>query len=350
MTSPNPLVGAVLVKGGRVIARAYHSKAGSPHAEALVLREAGERARGAVLYVNLEPCCHKEKRTPPCTEEILRAGVRRVVTAMEDPNPKVSGRGLARLRGAGIAVDSNVLESDARRLNEIYSAFITTRRPFVILKTAVSLDGKIATASGESQWITGEKARRESHRLRASVDAVMVGSGTVLRDDPLLTVRGFRGPVHQPLRIVIDGTLKAPVDSKVYQTTHAATLVATTRQAPDEKIRALEKQGVAVLMQEWRSGRVDLRRLMQTLGERGVTGILVEGGGELNAALLREGIVDKVIFFLAPKIIGGRDAIPAVGGVSPERLKDALRLRDLRVRKVGEDLMVEGYVTVQGEE
>ncbi|MBI4720545.1 MAG: bifunctional diaminohydroxyphosphoribosylaminopyrimidine deaminase/5-amino-6-(5-phosphoribosylamino)uracil reductase RibD [Chitinivibrionia bacterium] len=296
MTSPNPMVGAVLVKQGQIIGKDYHRRAGTPHAEALVLQQAGSRARGATLYVNLEPCCHKEKRTPPCTSEILRAGIRRIVVGMEDPNPKVSGRGLAHLKEAGVSVIFGVLQDRARRLNEAYVKHITTGLPFVILKIASTLDGKIATVSGESRWITGETARQEVHRMRGAADAVMVGSGTA------------------------------------------------TALASPEKIRALKERGVEVLVQPGNSGKVDFQSLLDLLGERGINSILVEGGSELNAVLLREKIADKVVFFLAPKIIGGQDAVSAVGGVSPKSLADAVPLRDLRVRKVGEDLMVEGYV------
>ena len=343
-TSPNPMVGAVLVKKGQVIGKDYHRRAGTPHAEALVLREIGLKARGGTLYVNLEPCCHKEKRTPPCTAEILRAGIRRVVVGMEDPNPQVSGRGLTRLKDAGVSVISGVLEEEARRFNEAYVKHITTGRPFVILKIASSLDGKIATASGESRWITGESARKEVHRMRAAADAVMVGSGTVLSDDPLLTVRGLRKTVLQPLRIVVDGRLKSPLGARIFDTAANSTLVVTTALASPEKVHVLKERGVEVVIQPGNSGKVDFQNLLALLGERGINSILVEGGSELNAVLLREKIADKVVFFVAPKIIGGQDAVSAVGGVSPKILSDVVSLRDLRVRKMGEDLMVEGYV------
>jgi diaminohydroxyphosphoribosylaminopyrimidine deaminase/5-amino-6-(5-phosphoribosylamino)uracil reductase len=245
---------------------------------------------------------------------------------------------------AGIKVTTGVLQDQARRLNEVYVRYITSHTPFVVLKAASSLDGRIATASGESRWITGEKSRTLVHRLRASVDAVMAGAGTIRSDDPLLTARGTPRKMRTPLRIVIDGRLGIPPAARVFDVRNAPTMVVTTPAAPAEKIRDLERMGVEVLVQKSGSGRVDLKELMRDLGHRGITSVLIEGGGELNASALQEGIVDKVIFFLAPKIIGGRDAVPSVGGQSPARLDLSIPLHDLRVRKAGDDLMVEGYV------
>lgn len=342
-TSPNPLVGAVLVRRGQVVARAWHRRPGTAHAEALVLQAAGSKARGATLYVNLEPCCHTEKRTPPCVRDLIRAGIRRVVVAMVDPNPQVSGRGLAQLQKAGIAVTCGVLEEAARRLNEAYMKYITTGLPFVILKMATTLDGRIATASGESQWITGPVARRWVHRLRAAVDAVLVGSGTVLRDNPRLTAREVRGPVRQPLRVVVDSHLKIHEEAQVLDVREAPTLIVTTDRAPLDRVWAFRARGVEVWVQEGVGGRVDLGVLFQGLGRREISSVLVEGGSEVAGTLIREHGVDKVVWFVAPRILGGRGSIPAVGGPDPAHLSESLWLEAVRTRRVGADWLLEGY-------
>jgi diaminohydroxyphosphoribosylaminopyrimidine deaminase/5-amino-6-(5-phosphoribosylamino)uracil reductase len=344
-TSPNPMVGAVIVKGGRVVGEGYHRKAGEPHAEVEALSAAGPRARGATLYINLEPCSHLDKRTPPCTRAIIQSGISRVVMAMRDPNPKVSGRGMAALRRAGIKVTEGVLAEEARMLNEAYAKFITTGMPFVILKTAMTLDGKIALRNTVSKWITGEKARLEAHRLRNQVDAILVGINTVLTDDPRLTTRlpGDRG--RDPHRIILDSTLKIPLTARVItQSSSAMTFIATTKKALREKIRAMERLGAVVNVFPEEEGRVSLNELMKELGRRGIASLLIEGGAEVNATALRSGIVDKLIWFVAPKLIGGREALGVIGGSSPLDPKDPLRVRDLRVRRVGEDLMLEGYL------
>ncbi len=335
-TSPNPMVGAVLVKKGRVIAEDYHRKAGTPHAEALVIGKAGDKARGATLYVNLEPCCHTEKRTPPCTREIVRAGIGKVVVAMKDPNPRVSGRGLAELEGAGIETLSGILEDRARRLNEAYVAYITTGKPFVTLKVAMTLDGKIATPDGESKWITGEKARKYVHRVRSGVDALLTAIGTVKADNPLLTARVPGG--KDPVRIVIDPNLEVPPDAHVLRTPPPTILVTRAR---GERSDALAEAGIEILRYE---DTLDLRWLMEELGKRHMTSVLIEGGSSLAAHALEDGVVDKVLFFIAPKIIGGKDSYPAVGGRTFRRIGEAHRVKDVSVRRFGEDLLIEGYV------
>ncbi len=336
-TSPNPMVGAVLVKAGRVLAEDYHRGPGTPHAEALVLARAGERADGAVLYVNLEPCCHTRKRTPPCTKAIIGAGVRKVVAAMEDPNPQVSGRGLKELRDAGLEVVTGLLEEEARRLNEAYVKFMTEGVPFVTLKVAMTLDGKIALPSGESKWITGEKARRYVHRLRSSVDAVLTAIGTVKADDPELTVRLVKG--RDPVRVVIDPGLEIPEEARLLKVPPETIVVTGVRDGA--RVDELRNKGVELLFYE---GRLELRWLMERLGERGVTSLLIEAGSSLTARSLAEGVVDKVLFFIAPKMIGGRDSYPAVGGESCRSLEEAYRLVDVAVRRIGEDILVEGYI------
>jgi len=335
-TSPNPMVGAILVKGGRIIAEDYHRKPGTPHAEALAIEKAGASAKGATLYVSLEPCSHTEKRTPPCADAIIRARIKRVVAAMADPNPKVAGSGIRKLREAGVEVAVGLLEEEARKLNEAYIKFITTGRPFVILKTAMTLDGKIATPTGQSKWITGEKSRRLVHRLRGSVDAILTAVGTVRADDPELTAR-VRG-AKSPIRVVIDPNLKSPLNSKVFKSPPETILVTS---AKNGKLIKLIKSGIKVITYK---GKLELNRLMGELASMGITSVLIEGGSSLNSHALMEGVVDKVMYFIAPKIIGGARSYPAVGGSAFKPLEEALMLRDVRVRRVGDDILVEGYL------
>lgn len=346
ITSPNPMVGAVVVKDGRVIGRGYHKGPGKWHAEAVAIRDAGPEAKGATLYINLEPCCHTDKRTPPCTKEIIRSQIRRVVIGMEDPNPMVNGRGIRELAGAGIQLEKGVLYPEAVQLNEIYSKFISTKTPFVILKSASSLDGRIALPSGESKWITGEIARRYSHRLRAMVDAVLVGIGTVLADDPLLSVRdrGTRG--KQPLRIIVDSRLRIPLTARVLdQREGQETMIVTTGLASAEAVEALEKIGGKTMIAASREdGEVSLRSMMGQLGRLGISSVLIEGGSKINASALREGVVDKVVILYSPRIIGGSDSIGMVGGEAPGSLDESVFLKGISIRRLGEDILVEGYV------
>jgi diaminohydroxyphosphoribosylaminopyrimidine deaminase/5-amino-6-(5-phosphoribosylamino)uracil reductase len=336
-TSPNPMVGAIIVKAGRIIAEDFHRVPGTPHAEALVLAEAGAKAKGSVLYVNLEPCCHTNKRTPPCTKVIIATGVKKVVVAMEDPNPQVSGKGVKELRNAGIEVVTGVLDDEAGRLNEAYVKFITKRVPFVTLKVAMTLDGKIAMPSGESKWITGERARRYVHRMRSSVDAVITAIGTVLADDPELTAR-FRG-AKNPMRVVIDPELKMPENARILDIPPETVIV--TGAGRSKRLDEVRSKGVKLFLYK---KRLHLQWLMERLGAMDVTSVMIEGGSSLASHALEDGVVDKVVFFIAPKIIGGRDSFPAVGGNPCASLSDAYRLRDIKVRTIGEDILVEGYV------
>jgi len=342
-TAPNPMVGAVLVKDGRVVGEGYHRRAGMPHAEVEALRRAGEKARGATLYVTLEPCSHWG-RTPPCADALIEAGVRCVYAAMQDPNPQVAGKGFEKLREAGIEVQVGVLEERARQLNEIFIKYHTTGMPFVTVKAAMSLDGKIATHTGDSKWITDEPARRLVHRLRARHDAVMVGVGTVLKDDPLLTVRlpRIKEPLHR-LRVIVDSRLRCPEEAQVLRVEDSPTLIATTESAPPDKIARLRERGVEIAVLPADGGRVDLRALIAMLAQRGVTGVLCEGGGTLIAALFAQRLVDKVVFFYAPRIIGGRDAPTAVEGDGCAYMEGCLRLDRVYWRKVGRDMMVQAY-------
>ena len=336
VTSPNPMVGAVLVKRGKIISEDYHRKPGTPHAEALVLSDAGGKARGSTLYVNLEPCCHTEKRTPPCTRDIIRAGIKKVVIAMLDPNPKVSGMGIMELRKAGIEVSSGILEDAAGKLNEFYIKHITTGKPFVILKIAMTLDGKIATPEGQSKWITGERARRSVHRLRSSVDAILTAIGTVKADDPQMTAR-IRGGKN-PLRIVIDPDLDISSEAKILQTPPETIIV--TNQKNSCRIYILNSKCSMIYFNDL----LDLNWLIEKLGRMGITSVLIEGGASLNAHALEDGIVDKIMVFIAPKIIGGKDSFPAVGGKTFKKLEEAYAVKDMRIKRFGEDILIEGYI------
>lgn len=347
-TSPNPPVGAVVVHQGKVLGTGYHRRAGGPHAEVVALRQAGRRARGATLYVTLEPCCHLNKRTPPCVPLIIASGIKRVVAATRDPNPQVRGRGLAALRRAKLQVNVGVAAEEADRLIEPYRRLITTGRPFVTLKVAATLDGKIATAKGESRWITGVEARKKVHDLRAHSDAILVGIRTVLADDPSLTVRTGSSRGRVPLRVVLDPSLSIPLTAKVLADGQASTLIVTTSLGPPSKKADLEQKGADVLVLPARQRRVAWRDLLKELGRRGIASLLIEGGAEVNASALRERVVDRVLFFLAPRILGGRDALSAVGGESPKNLSEALPLKVTSVTRVGPDILIEGRLTGKG--
>jgi diaminohydroxyphosphoribosylaminopyrimidine deaminase/5-amino-6-(5-phosphoribosylamino)uracil reductase len=348
MTSPNPMVGAVLVKNGKVIAEGYHKKAGTPHAEVIAIDSAGHRAKGSTLYVSLEPCCHKEKRTPPCTRKIISCGIKKVVIAMKDPNPRVSGKGMEELEAAGVKVVSGVLEEKAAELNEFYIKHITTGMPFVVLKVAMTLDGKIATPEGESKWITGEKARAAVHALRGSVDAILTAIGTIKADNPQLTCRTEED--QNPARVIIDPSLEVRPDSNVLCIPPATIIVMRRAEETDtaarseilERKRVLLHRGAQIM--EYSGDKVDMKWLMKELGGVGIISVLVEGGSSLNSYCLESGVVDKVMFFIAPKIIGGKSSFPAVGGRSFRRLEEAYRIHDITVRRVGEDILVEGYI------
>jgi diaminohydroxyphosphoribosylaminopyrimidine deaminase/5-amino-6-(5-phosphoribosylamino)uracil reductase len=336
-TSPNPPVGAVVVADEAIVGRGYHRRAGAPHAEIEALRVAGARARGATLYVTLEPCAH-HGRTPPCTDAIVAAGVRRVVLGTRDPNPSVTGNGMRRLRAAGIEVDSGVEQAACDELIAAFRKHVTTGLPLVTLKLAASLDGRIATASGESRWITGEDSRRFAHRLRATHDAVLVGAETVIRDDPELTCR-IRGG-RNPLRVILDGRLRVPLRAQVLtKTGAAATLVCTGRRAPVAKVRRMQQQGVEVLRLPDRAGGIGMKQLMRALGQRGIMSVLIEGGATVAAAAISTRVVDHVLIFYAPKLIGG-DGRPMLAPLGIRRLAHAPRLRRLQVKRFAADVLV----------
>ncbi len=350
-TSPNPMVGAVLVKGGQVIGRGWHRRAGEAHAEIEALRDAtrrGHRPRGATLYVTLEPCC-THGRTPPCTEAILAAGLRRVVVAATDPNPAHAGRGFQVLRRAGLVVTRGILAEEAAQVNEAFNHWIVHRTPLVLVKAAMTLDGRIATATGESKWITGERARAVGMKLRREADAILVGVNTVLADDPALTVRLGRNSTlnaqrSKLRRIILDSVARTPVMAQVVQDEFAArTTIVVTRSASGTRVAALRRR-VNVLVAPARRGRIDLRWLLKTLGAENVTSVLVEGGGEVNAAFLLGGLAHRVAFFYAPKILGGPEAVRAVGGEGAKRLAGMVALGEVEHRRLGPDLLLTARV------
>ncbi len=339
--SPNPMVGAVVVVDGRIVGRGYHPRAGDPHAEVFALRDAADRAQGATLYVTLEPCAHRG-RTPPCTEAIIGAGIGRVVTAMEDPDHQVRGRGLRRLADAGIETSVGIAEGEARQLNEAYIKHRTTGLPFVTVKWAMTLDGRIATRSGESRWISGEASRALVHRIRAGTDAILAGIGTVLRDDPALTARA-PDAARSPRRIVLDSTLRLPLGARVLAQDGTPVIVATTSRARTAARAALEARGIEVLVADGPDGRVDLTALLRELGRRDILSLLVEGGGTVHGAFMDTGLVDKVLAFIGPQIVGGPAPHP-VGGVGIEALARAWRLGRVILRQLDDDVLIEGYV------
>ena len=340
-TSPNPVVGAVLVKRGRVVGEGYHARIGGAHAEINALRQAREKARGAALYLNLEPCTHYG-RTPPCVPQVIKAGVKRVVIGVEDPNPLVNGKGIEALRKAGLHVNVGVLEKECRRLNEAFCKYILRKEPFVVLKVAATLDGKIATRNGDSKWISGEASRRFVHKLRDQADGVLVGIGTVLRDDPLLTARTKEG--RDPYRIVLDSRLKIPEGAKVFESSPSKVILATTGSAPRDKIERLEKRGVQVLIVDSREGRVNLRSCLCKLAEIGVMNLLVEGGSRVNGSFLDEGLIDKCFLFLSPRLIGDPQALGIFSGRGASSLEEAVVLKEVKTKRIGEDIIVEGYL------
>lgn len=341
-TSPNPLVGAVVVREGRIVGAGWHRKAGTPHAEVHALAMAGSLAQGATVYVTLEPCSH-HGRTGPCAEALVQAGVSRVVIGMQDPNPLVAGRGIAILEKAGIDVTCGILEEEAKALNEVFLKWILQREPFVVLKTAMTLDGKITTSTGESRWITNEASRQRSHELRDIYDAILVGIGTVLADDPSLTTRLPGGLGKNPLRVILDSQARTPLRAKVVTDGQAPTIIAVTAAAPADRVRALEAAGAEVL-QVNAGPRVDVKKLLQLLGEREISSVFVEGGAGVNASFLEASLVDRVYAFIAPKLVGGEKARTPIGGAGIPALADAVVLENTAVELLAGDILVTGSV------
>lgn len=342
--NPNPLVGAVIVKDNKIIGEGYHAKYGDAHAEINAFGNATESVTEAAMYITLEPCSHYGK-TPPCVETIINKRIKKVVVAVEDPNPLVAGRGIKILRENGIEVITGVLEDKAKKLNEIFMKFITTELPFCALKTAMTLDGKIATYTGDSRWVTNDKSREYVHRLRHKYSSIMVGIGTVLSDDPLLTTRLENFDGKNPIRIVVDTKGSIPLDAKVLQCNEdTETIIATTKSINEVKIKDIKKSGAEVIITPSKNNKVDLSYLMKVLGEKKIDSILLEGGSNLNYSALQEGIVDKVFSFIAPKIIGGGLAKTPVGGEGIPYMRDAISLKDINICRFEDDVMIEAYV------
>jgi len=343
-TSPNPAVGAVIVRKDQVIAAGFHRKAGKPHAEVEALNRLGDKARqGDTLYVTLEPCNHYG-RTPPCTQAILEKGVRKVVVGMKDPNPRVTGGGCDYLIGQGVEVVAGVLEGECRRLNEWFVTYVTQGRPFVIAKSAMTLDGWTATSTGHSRWVTNERSRDWVHRLRSQVDGILVGVGTVMADDPLLNTRLKKGRGKDPVRIIVDTHLSIPPSARVLGHAQGSeTLIAVGEGVGSRRLRRIERKGISFLRCPEKEGRIDLKVLMQKLGTRSITSVLLEGGATLMGAMIRERLVDKFCVFKAPRILGGSDGRPMALGKGPSSMDQSIPLKDIRIRRFGEDLLITGY-------
>lgn len=346
MTSPNPVVGAVVVRCGVVIGKGYHKKAGLPHAEIEAFSDAEKRGRGlkgSTLYVTLEPCCHTGKRTPPCADAIIEKGISKVVVGTLDLNPKVNGKGVAILREKGVEVSVGVLEEQCREANEVFFKYITTGTPFIVLKLAATLDGKIAAFTGDSKWIGSEAQRKRAHELRNKADAVLVGINTVIQDDPELTVRLVKKPARQPAPVVLDSELRIPLDARLLRV-HESPIVVTTLDADAGKINELRESGARVIISDAdESGRIDLVKLVKKLGEMRITSVLIEGGSRIAASFLMKGLVDKVVFFYAPKIVGA-EGISMIGETRISKIGDAIRIKEIKIKAIGEELIVEGYI------
>ncbi len=338
-TSPNPLVGAVLVKNGEIVGEGFHKKAGSPHAEIIAIENAGEKAKDSTLYVTLEPCNH-HGRTPPCTLKIIESGIKRVVIGMLDPNPHVKGGGAEFLKQHGISVEHGILENECKKQNEIFLRYITKGRPFVIMKVAMTIDGKICTKTGDAKWITSNRARKYVHKLRSELDAIMIGRGTAAKDNPSLTVRLVEG--KDPIRIVLDSHLSLPSSLKLFhQDSDALTYLITLNKSKNKRVN-VDPEKVKIIYIDEKDGKINIKSLLKRLGEMEITSILLEGGAELNATFLKEGLIDKFLFFIAPKIIGGNGKGP-VGGDGVKFIKDAFLLSDMEYKKIGQDLLITAY-------
>ena len=341
-TSPNPLVGAVIVKDNRVVGCGWHRKAGTPHAEVHALNQAGELAQGADVYVTLEPCAHYGK-TPPCAKALVEAKVKNVYGGLLDVNPKVVGKGFKILEDAGIHVEYGFLQDELRKQNEVFFKWIEHKKPFVVLKAAMTLDGKIATATGQSKWITNETSRAYGYKLRDIYDGIMVGINTVIEDNPMLTARVDGG--KNPIRIVVDSSLKIEINANVVQDKSAKTIIATTDKADKDKFLKLQAQDVDVIVVDKdENDKVDIEKLLDILGQQNICSILVEGGATLSGSFVAKKLVDKVYFFIAPKIIGGKEAKTPVAGTGILNLQEALTLKDIPIEKLEEDILTIGRV------
>jgi diaminohydroxyphosphoribosylaminopyrimidine deaminase/5-amino-6-(5-phosphoribosylamino)uracil reductase len=350
LTSPNPMVGAVVVRDGHVVGRGFHTYSGRDHAEILALAQAGEAARGATLYLNLEPCSH-QGRTPPCAHAVIRAGIARVVAAAEDPNPRVRGDGFRKLREAGVAVEIAAdFTNEAEKLNEAFFHFMRTGRPLVTLKTAITLDGKISAPDDNRGWITSEHARAHVQQLRHDQDAILTGIGTVLADDCLLTDRSGLPRCRPLLRIVMDSQLRLPLDSKMARSASGDVVLVTTSASSAERRKIVEGRGIKVLVFDGPGGRADLRGLVNWLSGEQYLSLMIEAGSKINWSALENGIVDRVFFYYGPKILGGLEALPLAGGIGRRRRSDAIRVHGITIHHIPPDeFAVEGYLDVHGD-
>lgn len=342
LASPDPAVAAIIVKKNKIISSGYHDKFATPHAEEFAIKKAGKKAKGATLYINLEPCCHYGNN-PPCTDIIIRSGIKRVVASMRDPNPLVNGRGFAALKKSGIKVDIGLMKKEAESLNRNFIKYITKKMPYVTLKLAMTLDGKIATQSGDSLWITSKRSRTMVHELRRDSDAVMVGANTAIKDDPELTVR-FVKTKKQPKRIIVDGMARISPGSLLLKNNPQRTIIIVSDKASQKKVDSIKKTGAEVLKLKGNDGRIDLKYLMRILAQKRISSVLIEGGGNLAADALSSKVVDRIILFIAPKILGGKNALTPVEGIGVKKLKDAMIINNLTFGAVGKDLIVEGEI------
>ncbi|WP_338471954.1 bifunctional diaminohydroxyphosphoribosylaminopyrimidine deaminase/5-amino-6-(5-phosphoribosylamino)uracil reductase RibD [Niallia sp. XMNu-256] len=345
-TNPNPLVGAVIVKDGMVVGSGLHRKAGEPHAEVHAFRMAGEHAKGATLYVTLEPCSHFGK-TPPCALLVKESGVKRVVIAMKDPNPLVAGRGIKILEDAGIEVEVGLLEEEAKKVNERFIHNMVHGTPFIISKIAMTLDGKIAAHTGHSKWVTGEESRRKVHYLRNEVDGILVGIGTVLADNPMLTTRLPQGGKN-PVRIILDSKLQTPIDAKITDCSEAETWIFAKEGSEQEKARMLQEKGVQVLFVPEVEMGLDIHHILKVLFSKGITDVLVEGGSEVNGSFLRAGLINKFLMYVAPKILGGRHSLTPYTGVDVDSMDEAIAVDWDTIEQIGEDLLITAYPKRKG--
>ncbi|QCR32757.1 bifunctional diaminohydroxyphosphoribosylaminopyrimidine deaminase/5-amino-6-(5-phosphoribosylamino)uracil reductase RibD [Lysinibacillus sp. SGAir0095] len=343
-TNPNPCVGAVIVKNGVIVGTGLHRKAGEPHAEVHAFRMAGDHANGATLYVTLEPCSHYGK-TPPCAKLVKESGISRVVVATMDPNPAVAGRGINLLREAGLEVEVGLLEKEARKLNERFIHNMLTSKPFVVSKFAMTLDGKIATHNGQSKWITSEEARLQVHKLRHEMDGILVGVGTVLADNPSLTTRLPHREGKNPIRIILDSELKTPLNANVANTAVAQTIIVSAHDVDETKVKQLSEKGVQIITVSKSNQGLNLNEMLDELYKLGITDVLVEGGAELNASFLREGLINKVIVYIAPKLLGGRHSKSPFAGMNIDYIDDALQLEFDSIEQIGPDLCITAYPT-----
>lgn len=344
-TSPNPMVGCIIVLGDQVVGQGYHKRAGFPHAEIEALNDAGEKSRGATLYVSLEPCCH-QGQTPPCTESIIKAGIVRVVAAMVDPNPLVAGRGLRLLRSAGIEVDCGVMEGEARRLNEAFITFHLKKRPFIIAKWAMSLDGRTSTDTGDSRWISSDASRTYAHELRASVDAIAVGAGTVFLDNPRLNVRLQDYDRKQPARVIFDEQLCTPLGARCLDPSGGPSFLIATSTASEQRVAVLRKAGHTVLVVPAGNRAKATEKALEMLADHGIQSMLVEGGRQVHTSMIRCGLIDKVVVFVSPKLIGGHAQTSPLLGLDINVIKASTTLKNVRIHTFGDDACIEGYINL----